>query len=498
VEPKGISQEEILMHASSLMNMQRCYEHYARRHDWRGHDTIEVLDIGGSNVNGSYADIFSGPQFRYRAADIDAAAGVEITLEDPYSLPLEDDSINIVISGQAFEHVEFFWALFAEMTRVLAPDGLLFLIAPSAGPIHRYPVDCYRFYPDAYRALAKWAHVHLVEVWHDDLGPWNDLVGVFSKQPLDQHGRAATNMQNDWPLNRFETEVVPTIGFTAGAGGKFGRVKGGVAALTRRIFNAVGGQSHVGVRADASTDELAPEAEQGCVPTLEVLERVHATRNPAFYLETGVRHGSSLALSNCPAAGIDVAPEIQVDLSDHHQVFKMTSDAFFESEARRVLAGHTIDFALIDGMHLFEFALRDFMNIERYSSPGTVVAIDDVLPNHPRQAARARETRVWAGDVWKLVYCLQEERPELHLQLVDSSPTGLLIVTNLDARSRVLRDKYNPLVRRWKGEGFSGDYAACTLQRRTALNPDHQVLWDHIAALENPRTCQPGLHREAR
>lgn len=64
---------------------------------------------------------------------------------------------------------------------------------PSAGPVHRYPVDCHRFHPDAYHALAKWAGCHAIEVFHDVRGPWNDLVGVVSKTPLefDAHDPAA-------------------------------------------------------------------------------------------------------------------------------------------------------------------------------------------------------------------------------------------------------------------------------------------------------------------
>ena len=54
------------------------------------------------------------------------------------------------------EHCEFFWRAFEEVIRVVKDDGFVFLIAPSAGPEHRYPVDCYRFYADAYHALAKY------------------------------------------------------------------------------------------------------------------------------------------------------------------------------------------------------------------------------------------------------------------------------------------------------------------------------------------------------
>lgn len=38
---------------------------------------------------------------------------------------------------------------------------------PSSGPEHRYPVDCWRFYPDGMRAFAKIARLHCIEVYTD-------------------------------------------------------------------------------------------------------------------------------------------------------------------------------------------------------------------------------------------------------------------------------------------------------------------------------------------
>lgn len=64
--------------------------------------------------------------------------------------------------------------------------------APSRGPEHRFPQDCWRFYPDAYRALAKYTRMDLLEVstdWeanHPDplSAPWGDTVGVFQQPAL--------------------------------------------------------------------------------------------------------------------------------------------------------------------------------------------------------------------------------------------------------------------------------------------------------------------------
>ena len=171
------------MHASSLENMRKCHDRYIAGRLAREGRPLRVLDVGGANINGGYADIFALPDFVYEGADLEARTGVSIVLDDPYMLPLEAGSVDIVISGQMLEHCEFFWRSFDEMVRVLRPGGYIFLIAPSAGPIHNYPVDCYRFYPDSYRALAKHAGCHLIDCWLDERGPWRDLVGVFAKEP---------------------------------------------------------------------------------------------------------------------------------------------------------------------------------------------------------------------------------------------------------------------------------------------------------------------------
>ena len=79
-----------------------------------------------------------------------------MVLDDPYHLPLASESVDVVVSSSRFEHVEFFWLMFNEVLRVFKPDGLFYLNAPSNGEFHRYPVDCWRFYPDAAQALVNW------------------------------------------------------------------------------------------------------------------------------------------------------------------------------------------------------------------------------------------------------------------------------------------------------------------------------------------------------
>ncbi len=168
------------MHQTSLENMQLCIDRYFTE-SAVGAPPKSVVDVGGADVNGSYRQLFVGKRVRFATVDMEAAPGVDIVLPDPYKIPLPDGAADYVISGQMLEHCEFFWLSFVEMVRILKPDGYLFLIAPSTGPIHRHPVDCYRFYPDAYAALAKYANCRLVECWHDRRGEFEDLVGVFTR-----------------------------------------------------------------------------------------------------------------------------------------------------------------------------------------------------------------------------------------------------------------------------------------------------------------------------
>lgn len=150
---------------------------------------LSVIDIGSYDVNGSYRTLFDLPGVSYVGIDLESGPGVDLVLSSPYVLPLDDQSVDLIVSGQAFEHVEYFWQSFEEMHRVLKPGAMIFLIAPSRGLEHKYPQDCWRFYPDGYRALAKYVGCELLEVTTDwepiegDIASseWGDTVGVFRR-----------------------------------------------------------------------------------------------------------------------------------------------------------------------------------------------------------------------------------------------------------------------------------------------------------------------------
>jgi SAM-dependent methyltransferase len=148
---------------------------------------LTVVDIGAQDFCGSLKGHMR-PTDRYIGVDFAGGPNVDVVLSDPYKLPFDDESVDAILCSSCFEHSEFFWQTFLEMVRILKPAGLLYLNVPSNGAFHRYPVDCWRFYPDSGRALERWARhngskVAMLEsfigIQKGDL--WNDFVAVFVK-----------------------------------------------------------------------------------------------------------------------------------------------------------------------------------------------------------------------------------------------------------------------------------------------------------------------------
>jgi hypothetical protein len=96
-------------------------------------------------------------------------------------------------------------------------------------------------------------------------------------------------------------------------------------------------------------------------------------------------------------------------------------------------------------MHHAEFALRDFMNIERNSAPWSVIVFDDALPENPEQALRTRATSSWTGDVFRVEQVLKKYRPDLITVRVDTA-TGALLVFAPNHLDQVLTNSYEQIV----------------------------------------------------
>ncbi len=180
------------MHESSLMNMRKFAEKYLNEGI-----SYRILDLGSQEVaedpNGSYRRIFEKEGWLYEGADLVRGNNVDIVLEHPYRWKnIKSKTYDCVVCGQMLEHDEFFWLTMLEIQRILKPNGLCCIIAPSGGSEHRYPVDCYRYYPDGLRAVANYAGMEVLEVyaqWNEKIfegmdSEWRDCVLICKRPKL--------------------------------------------------------------------------------------------------------------------------------------------------------------------------------------------------------------------------------------------------------------------------------------------------------------------------
>ena len=226
----------------------------------------------------------------------------------------------------------------------------------------------------------------------------------------------------------------------------------------------------------------------------KLLAWLHRWLHPALYLEIGVDQGISLACATGPAIGVDPRPELKLsaELPATARILASSSDAFFAKQASALLQP-AAELAFIDGMHLFEFALRDLLNTERVMAPWGLVVIDDIYPCHPVQAQRRRRSGSWTGDVWKLLPILRQQRPDLTLLCLNAHTTGLLLIAGLDADdgasggagdNAALAAAYPELVRQWRP---IAEPPAEVLERHGAIPSNHPLVVKLLQSLIQAR-----------
>ena len=139
------------MHQSAFEAMQCCVDEFVPKEG-----RLTVVDFG-SHTPAKRADrplvhrrLFSEHDCEVIGVDIRAGHNVDLVMKKPYRVPLRSDSVDVVVSGQVFEHIPFFWASALEIARLLKPGGVFLMSVPSRGRPHT-PVDCWRYYPDGVR-----------------------------------------------------------------------------------------------------------------------------------------------------------------------------------------------------------------------------------------------------------------------------------------------------------------------------------------------------------
>ncbi len=106
------------------------FVHLAARHiaeDWRG---LSVLEIGSADVNGSIRPFFAGS--RYVGVDLEPGPGVDL-VGSGEDVRLDDDSFDVTVSCECFEHNPAWCDTFLNMHRMTRPGGIVIVTCASRG-----------------------------------------------------------------------------------------------------------------------------------------------------------------------------------------------------------------------------------------------------------------------------------------------------------------------------------------------------------------------------
>lgn len=190
------------------------------------------------------------------------------------------------------------------------------------------------------------------------------------------------------------------------------------------------------------------------------MQALHRDRLFDWYMEVGCRTGRIFAPVRGKTIAVDPFFRVEdnvIGIKPALHIFQQTSDDFFASGFLKA-AKVKLSFSFLDGMHLFEFLLRDFIATEKASHPKGVIALHDCCPFSHEMTTRDLDNtpkRAWTGDVWKLVPILAKHRPDLTVTVLDASPTGIVMVSGLNPKSTVLEKAYAQIV---------AEYSDLTLQ----------------------------------
>ena len=114
--------------------------------------------------------------------------------------------------------------------------------------------------------------------------------------------------------------------------------------------------------------------------------------------------------------------------------YEKTSDDFFSQDAKAIYEDKKIDLCLVDGMHEYEYALRDVENTLNYLQSGGVIIMHDCNPQTPEEAYSFEKWKEinfqsnWNGDVWKTIVHLRSLRDDINVFVLDCDH-GLGVVT---------------------------------------------------------------------
>lgn len=447
------------MHLSSRLKMEAFLAVYASESQKK-----TVLDVGSRSVRGggfSYRKLTDPYGLVYTGLDMEAGFNVDIVPANPYIwTEIDDEQFDFVISGQAFEHNPFMWVTFCEIARVLKQGGRAIVIAPSAGKVHRFPFDCWRYYPDSWAALCSLANLELTESIREQKLPdtlqgrqWVDSAVVATKRQFkseqERHSFYSNLAEITAPFKARQYEVQPAKINDGPTFQKYLELVQqqpkhlGEPRLAKRKQRPVGPDRRARLLGLQAHRAQQTDRENHSVRRLT---RIGQLLDAQSYLEIGISKGNTFRSLKLPKK-VGVDPQFKFNPAQYRQpgveLYEMTSDVFFADFA----GSEKFDMIFIDGLHIFQQAYRDFCNSINHAHDRTVWLIDDVIPSDEfsalpdqREAVRRREkagvsSRAWHGDVYKVIFAIHDLHPNYTFVTVNTEGNPQTIVWKSSRRN---------------------------------------------------------------
>lgn len=203
--------------------------------------------------------------------------------------------------------------------------------------------------------------------------------------------------------------------------------------------NSVTGVSEAQAHADYAYHSALSSSRFPGPSYLHALQLIHDHLKAETYLEIGVAGGGSLGMAGnqCQAIGIDPGFTIGTSIRAWAKLFKLPSDDYFaQNDTREILSGKDVQLAFIDGLHTFDQVFRDLLNVMPFVGAESHVILHDVYPVHALMAERERRSIFWTGDVWKVLFLIEEFLPDLKYTTIPAAPSGLMLIKGFDAKAR--------------------------------------------------------------
>ncbi len=118
-------------------------EHYTRHLDLRG----DVLEIGGHRLANCAVALFPEPRYRYHDLNLAASDIPNTIIADITDCrgQIADESFDLVLSSDVFEHIDRPWLAAAEIGRILRPGGIAVTHTLFSWRNHPCPIDYWRY-----------------------------------------------------------------------------------------------------------------------------------------------------------------------------------------------------------------------------------------------------------------------------------------------------------------------------------------------------------------